>query len=162
MPGVGDDVGLGRFRQSEPDRFGIIGMRQHLVVFATPELYRLTDRRQAIAAESKAERGRGGDHRLDPRIVGPDDIVIQRQRVLVQDLANLEGGMRLAVIRDSPQIRLAAGRHQYREAAGGEAERADMVRINALMIAPFAQHVIGKQFELARSRWPDCFSPPPH
>ena len=91
----------------------MIGMgRHHLVVFAPPELYRLTDRRQAIAVESKAERGRGGDPALiRGSSIHKNDIVIQRQRVLVQDLANLEGGMGLAVIRNSPQIRLAAGRH---------------------------------------------------
>ena len=43
------------------------------------------------------------------RIVGPDDIGIRQQRVLFHDLTVFEGGMRLAVARKGPKVRLAAG-----------------------------------------------------
>lgn len=74
VPGVSHDVRLGWLRQSEPNRFGIIGMWQDLIIFGPPELYRLKDRRQTLAAEGKTEGGRGGDHCLDPRVLGPKDI----------------------------------------------------------------------------------------
>jgi hypothetical protein len=145
MPGVSNDVRLGWLRQSEPNGFRIIGLRQHLIILGPPELYRLEHRRQTLGPEGEAESGRGGDDCLDSPIVGPNDVGIQRQRVRCHDLTVFEAGMRLAVIRKGPQVRLAAGGRQHCQAACREAERANAIGIEALVVAPRAQHVIRQQ-----------------
>jgi hypothetical protein len=85
VPGVSHDMRFGWPRQSEPNSFRIIGVWQHLVILGPPELYRLEDRRQTLGPEGKTESGRGGD-RLDSRIVGSNNLGVQRQRVLFHNL----------------------------------------------------------------------------
>ncbi len=56
-----------------------------------------------------------------------------------------------AVRRRQGQVRLAAGRHQHREAAGGEAEGADALRVDHTVRGPGVQHVVDQHVELP---WP--------